>query len=60
MTNQKLGERLTGSPASKIKPSNNKPTVRITRLIAASIDNKADKILRLLTGNIDPDLVELK
>jgi len=53
----KIGELLTGIPADEI-PVNNKPTVKIQRtssLKAASVrheDDKADKILRLLTGNI--------
>jgi hypothetical protein len=51
----KLGELLTDIPADEIKKQS-KPTVRITtRLKAASSiynNDKADKILRLLTGNI--------
>ena len=56
--NRKLGELLTGIPADEIIPSNNKPTVRIQRtgsLKAASVrhhNKDADKVLRLLTGNI--------
>jgi hypothetical protein len=52
-------ELLTGIPADEIIPSNNKPTVRIQKrmgsLKAASVRHKgdrADKVLRLLTGNI--------
>jgi hypothetical protein len=57
----KIGELLTGIPADEIIPSNNKPTVRIQKrmgsLKAASVRYKddrgrADKVLRLLTGNI--------
>jgi hypothetical protein len=53
----KIGELLTGIPADEILPTNNKPTVRIKRsglLKGASVvkDDRADKVLRLLTGNI--------
>ena len=58
----KIGELLTGLPADERIPStNNKPTVRIQKrmgsLKAASVRHKddrgrADKVLRLLTGNI--------
>ena len=54
----KIGELLTGIPASEIIPTNNKPTVRIQRsglLKAASVqhkDDRVEKVLRLLTGNI--------
>jgi hypothetical protein len=53
----KIGELLTGVPADEILPTNNKPTVRIKRsglLKGASVvkDDRADKVLRLLTGNI--------
>ncbi|MDW0332156.1 MAG: hypothetical protein QN423_04360 [Nitrososphaeraceae archaeon] len=57
---RKIGKLLTGIPADEIIPStNNKPTVRIKSrtgsLKAASVyhkDDRADKVLRLLTGNI--------
>jgi hypothetical protein len=56
----KIGELLTGIPANEIIPTttNNKPTVRIKRaglLKGASVhrkDDRAEKVLRLLTGNI--------
>jgi hypothetical protein len=57
----KIGELLTGIPADEIIASTTtaeKPTVRIQRtdsLKAASVlhkDNRAEKVLRLLTGNI--------
>jgi hypothetical protein len=53
----KIGKLLTGIPADEILPTNNKPTVRIKRsglLKCASVvkDDRADKVLRLLTGNI--------
>jgi hypothetical protein len=55
----KIGELLTGIPADEIIHSNNKPTVRIQKrtssLKAASVhhkDDRAEKVLRLLTGNI--------
>ena len=55
----KIGELLTGIPADEIVPSNNKPTVRIQKRMSslkiASVrhkDDRADKVLRLLTGNI--------
>ena len=57
----KIGELLTGIPADEIIPTNNKPTVkgRIQRpgsLKAASVryhnEDRAEKVLRLLTGNI--------
>ena len=56
----KIGELLTGVPADEIIPTttNNKPTVRIkgsALLKGASVlqkDDRADKVLRLLTGNI--------
>ena len=57
----KIGELLTGIPADEIIPTtaNNKPTVRIQRTsslkagsVYKDIDDKAGKILRLLTGNI--------
>ena len=53
----KIGELLTGIPADEIIPTNNKPTVRIKKsglLKGASVqkDDRAEKVLRLLTGNI--------
>jgi hypothetical protein len=53
----KIGELLTGIPADEIISTNNKPTVRIKRsglLKGASVqkDHRAEKVLRLLTGNI--------
>jgi hypothetical protein len=53
----KIGELLTGIPADKIMPVNNKSTVRIKRtgsLKGASVQkyDRAKKVLRLLTGNI--------
>ena len=57
--NRKLRELFTGIPADEIAPVNNKPTVRIRRtssLKAASVryheEDRAEKVLRLLTGNI--------
>ena len=59
----KIGELLTGIPADEIIPTttttNNKPTVKVrikrTGLLkGASVqkDDRAEKVLRLLTGNI--------
>jgi hypothetical protein len=55
----KIGELLTGIPADEIMPvtMNNKPIVRIKRsalLKGASVQkyDRAEKVLRLLTGNI--------
>jgi hypothetical protein len=53
----KIGELLTGISTDEIIPVNNKPTVRIQRtgsLRGASVqkDDRAEKVLRLLTGNI--------
>jgi hypothetical protein len=53
----KIGELLTGIPADEIMPVNNKLTVRIKRtgsLKGASVQkyDRAEKVLRLLTGNI--------
>ena len=54
----KLGELITGIPADEITPVDNRPVVRIKRagvLKGASVlhkDDRAEKVLRLLTGNI--------
>ena len=56
----KLGELLTGIPAGEIvQKQNQKPTVRVRiqrtdSLKGASVqkDDRAEKVLRLLTGNI--------
>jgi hypothetical protein len=47
----KIGELLTGIPADEIIPIKDKPTVKIK---GASVqkEDKADKVLRLITGNI--------
>ena len=54
----KLGELMTGIPADEIIPVDNRPIVRIKRsglLKGASVihkDDKAEKVMKLLTGNI--------
>lgn len=56
----KIGELLTGVPAEEITSfpvSGEKPTVRIKRSsllkgASAQKDDRAEKVLRLLTGNI--------
>ena len=53
----KIGELLTGIPADEIIPVDDRPIVRIKRsglLKGASVqkDHRAEKVLRLLTGNI--------
>ena len=54
----KIGELITGIPADEIIPVDNRPIVRIKRsafLKGASViqkDDRAEKVMRLLTGNI--------
>jgi hypothetical protein len=43
---------LTGIPADEIIPVNNKPTVKIKGASVIHKDDRADKVLRLLTGEI--------
>ena len=54
----KIGELLTGIPADEIIPVDDRPIARIQKrsglLKGASVqkDDRADKVLRLLKGNI--------
>jgi hypothetical protein len=49
----KIGELLPGIPADEIIPStNNKPTVKIKTASIINKNERADKLLRVLTGNI--------
>jgi hypothetical protein len=58
----KIGELLTGVPAEQIIPVDDRPTVKVriqnrpSTLKAASVryhnEDRAEKVLRLLTGNI--------